>query len=134
MTTEKERSETINRRDFIVRTGQLGLALSMLPPQVAELLRERETAPAEVAALSSALRWRMIGPFRGGRVAAATGVPGRLNEFYFGAVNGGVWKSIDGGRVWMPIFDSQPIASIGAISVAPSQPDTVYVGSGESTL
>jgi photosystem II stability/assembly factor-like uncharacterized protein len=76
----------------------------------------------------------MIGPFRGGRVAAASGVPGRPNEFYFGAVNGGVWKSIDGGRVWTPIFDSQPIASIGAIAVAPSAPDTVYVGSGESTL
>jgi photosystem II stability/assembly factor-like uncharacterized protein len=76
----------------------------------------------------------MIGPFRGGRVAAATGVPGRPNEFYFGAVNGGVWKSIDGGRVWLPVFDAQPIASIGAITVAASQPDTVYVGSGESTL
>jgi photosystem II stability/assembly factor-like uncharacterized protein len=82
----------------------------------------------------SGLRWRMIGPFRGGRVAAATGVPGRANEFYFGAVNGGVWKTIDGGRVWNPIFDSQSTASIGAISVAPSQPDTIYVGSGESTL
>src|SRR5512141_1019196 len=76
----------------------------------------------------------MLGPFRGGRCAAATGVPGRPNEFYFGAVNGGVWKTIDGGRVWLPIFDSQPIASIGAIAVAPSAPDVVYAGSGESTL
>ncbi|MFL5483879.1 MAG: hypothetical protein ACJ8AK_16990 [Gemmatimonadaceae bacterium] len=84
--------------------------------------------------LFSGLRWRMIGPFRGGRVAAATGVPGRLNEFYFGAVNGGVWKTIDGGRIWLPVFDGQSTASIGAIAVAPSSPDTVYVGSGESTL
>jgi photosystem II stability/assembly factor-like uncharacterized protein len=61
-------------------------------------------------------------------------VPGRPNEFYFGAVNGGVWKSIDAGRVWTPIFDSQPVASIGAIAVAPSAPDVIYVGSGESTL
>jgi photosystem II stability/assembly factor-like uncharacterized protein len=76
----------------------------------------------------------MLGPFRGGRVAAAAGVPGRPNEFYFGAVNGGVWKSIDGGRVWTPVFDSQPVASIGAITVAPSSPDVIYVGSGESTL
>src|SRR5690349_4628957 len=84
--------------------------------------------------LFSGLRWRMLGPFRGGRVDAVTGVPGRPNEFYFGAVNGGVWKSIDAGRVWQPVFDSQPVASIGAIAVAPSAPDIVYVGSGESTL
>src|SRR4051812_22000030 len=76
----------------------------------------------------------MLGPFRGGRVDAVSGVHGRPNEFYFGSVNGGVWKTIDGGRVWTPVFDSQPVASIGAIAVAPSAPDTVYVGSGESTL
>src|SRR5690242_4558688 len=84
--------------------------------------------------LYSGLKWRMLGPFRGGRVDAVSGVPGRPNEFYFGAVNGGVWKSIDAGRVWTPVFDSQPIASVGAIAVAPSAPDTVYVGTGESTL
>ena len=76
--------------------------------------------------LYSGLRWRMLGPFRGGRVAAATGVVGRPNEFYFGSVNGGVWKSIDGGRVWKPIFDAQPVASIGAIAVAASAPDVIY--------
>src|SRR5262245_60921298 len=65
------------------------------------------------ASLFSGLSWRMLGPFRGGRVDAVTGVPGRPNEFYMGAVNGGVWKTIDGGRVWAPIFDSQPVASIG---------------------
>src|SRR6478736_2282859 len=84
--------------------------------------------------LYSGLRWRMLGPFRGGRVDAVSGVPGRPNEFYFGAVNGGVWKTIDAGRIWFPIFDSQPVASIGALAVAPSAPDTIYVGSGESTL
>jgi photosystem II stability/assembly factor-like uncharacterized protein len=82
----------------------------------------------------SGLRWRLIGPFRGGRTDAVTGVPGRPNEFYFGAVNGGVWKTVDAGRVWTPVFDSQPVASIGAIAVAASSPDTVYVGTGESTL
>src|SRR5215470_13835285 len=84
--------------------------------------------------LYSGLRWRMLGPFRGGRVDAVSGVPGRPNEFYFGAVNGGAWKTVDAGRVWEPIFDSQSVASIGALAVAPSAPDTVYVGSGESTL
>src|SRR6266542_2844251 len=84
--------------------------------------------------LYSGLKWRMLGPFRGGRVDAVSGVPGRPNEFYFGAVNGGVWKTIDAGRVWFPVFDSQPVASIGALAVAPSAPDTIYVGTGESTL
>src|SRR3989440_7659107 len=88
----------------------------------------------QLANVAMDLRWRMLGPFRGGRVAAATGVPGRPNEFYFGAVNGGVWKTIDGGRTWNPVFDGQPTSSIGAIAVAPSEPNTVYVGSGESTL
>src|SRR5216110_2911196 len=86
------------------------------------------------AGLYSGLHWRLLGPFRGGRVDAVSGVPGRPHEFYFGSVNGGVWKTIDGGRVWSPVFDSQPVASIGALAVAPSAPDVLYVGSGESTL
>src|SRR5512135_2228815 len=93
------------------------------------------TPPEQLPAdLASGLQWRMLGPFRGGRVDAACGVRGRPNEFYFGSVNGGVWKTIDGGRVWRPVFDGQPVASIGALAVAPSAPDVVYVGSGESTL
>src|SRR5438105_12134507 len=82
----------------------------------------------------SGLRWRMIGPFRGGRVNAVSGVPGQPTVFYFGSVGGGVWKTINSGRTWMPVFDSQPIASIGAIAVAPSDPNTVYVGSGEADM
>ena len=77
------------------------------------------------------MRWRMIGPFRGGRTRAATGVPDQPNVFYIGAVNGGVWKSDDYGRTWSPIFDQQPTQSIGAIAVAPSDPDIIYVASGE---
>ena len=84
--------------------------------------------------LYSGLKWRMLGPFRGGRVDAVSGVHGRPHEFYFGAVNGGVWKTIDAGRIWFPVFDAQPVASIGALAVAWSEPNTVYVGSGESTL
>jgi photosystem II stability/assembly factor-like uncharacterized protein len=77
------------------------------------------------------LRWRMIGPHRGGRTRAATGVPSQPNVFYIGQVNGGVWKSDDYGRTWNPIFDDQPTQSIGAIAVAASDPNVVYVASGE---
>jgi photosystem II stability/assembly factor-like uncharacterized protein len=77
------------------------------------------------------LRWRLVGPFRGGRTVAAVGVRGQPNTFYIGVNNGGVWKTTDAGRVWTPIFDSVSTGSIGAIAVAPSDPNVLYVGSGE---
>ncbi len=77
------------------------------------------------------MRWREIGPYRGGRTRALCGVPSQPNVFYIGAVNGGVWKTNDYGRTWNPIFDHEPTGSIGAIAVALSDPDIVYVGSGE---
>src|SRR5258706_7978742 len=86
------------------------------------------------ATVYSALRWRLIGPFRGGRVNGVSGVSGQPNTFYFGSVGGGVWKTTNAGRTWFPIFDSQPIASIGAVAVAPSRPDVVYVGTGEADM
>ena len=77
------------------------------------------------------LAWRMIGPFRGGRTKAGAGVPSQPSVFYVGFVNGGVFKSDDYGRVWTPIFDAQPSGSVGAIAVSESNPNIVYVGSGE---
>src|SRR4029077_6015813 len=97
-------------------------------------------APARAAAqqydpnVFSGLRWREIGPFRGGRAVAATGVPGQPNHFYFGSVGGGVWESTKSGESWAPIFDQQDVASIGAIAVAPSDPNVIYVGSGEADM
>jgi len=81
--------------------------------------------------LLHALRWRSIGPYRGGRTVAAAGVPGQPNVFYIGVNNGGVWKSDDYGRTWDPLFDGEPTGSVGALAVAPSDPDIIYVGSGE---
>src|SRR5437867_5693644 len=80
------------------------------------------------------LHWRLIGPFRGGRVLAVAGVPGEREHFYFGSVNGGVWETIDAGRTWNPIFDSQQIGAIGALALAPSNPRIIYVGTGEADM
>ena len=141
---------TLSRRGFFVRATQVGAALSVASPGLGRFLNSPafdgslahrpldfagvSSAAGDYSPLFSGLRWRLLGPFRGGRTDAVSGVPGRPNEFYFGSVNGGVWKSVDAGRVWEPVFDSQPVASIGAIAVAASAPDVVYVGSGECTL
>ncbi len=103
------------------------------PPSLAALLFLASAAAAQPFSepLFSEMRWRMIGPFRGGRTVAASGIPGNTNVFYAAANNGGVWKTTDAGRVWAPVFDEQPTGSIGVLAVAPSRPDTLYVGSGE---
>ena len=81
--------------------------------------------------LYQSMKWRMIGPFRGGRTVGAVGIPAQPNVFYIGVNNGGVWKTTDAGRTWQPIFDEQPTGSIGDIAIAPSNPNVIYVGSGE---
>ncbi|HXT86832.1 MAG TPA: hypothetical protein VN745_07405 [Verrucomicrobiae bacterium] len=111
---------------------QIGLSFLLLFFVLAcpKLLRAQQMDPN----LFSGMRYRMIGPFRGGRAVAVTGVPGRPDTFYFGAVGGGVWKTMDAGRVWEPVFDAEKIASIGAIAVAPSDTNVIYVGSGEPDM
>ncbi len=84
--------------------------------------------------LFNGLKWRLIGPFRGGRAVAVSGVPGGGSTFYFGGVDGGVWKTADAGTVWTPLFDDQRVASIGALEVAPSDPNVIYAGTGESDI
>src|SRR5579862_5021878 len=88
--------------------------------------------PAEK--LLKGMQYRLVGPFRGGRVLAVAGVPDEPNTYYFGGASSGVWKTIDGGAMWRPLFDKEGTASIGAIAIAPSDSNTIYVGSGEACL
>jgi len=85
-------------------------------------------------AIVGGMKWRQVGPFRGGRVLAVAGVPGDPNTYYFGAVAGGIFKSTDGGLSWTPTFDNQSVSAIGAIAVADSDPNILYAGSGEACL
>ena len=80
------------------------------------------------------LKYRLVGPAAGGRVARSCGVPGDPSTYYLAAASGGAWKTVDGGLTWKPIFDDQPTSSIGAIALAPSDPNVVYVGSGEANI
>jgi photosystem II stability/assembly factor-like uncharacterized protein len=81
--------------------------------------------------LFSGMQWRLVGPGTGGRVEAVAGIPSRPNTYYIGSVDGGVWKTTNGGLDWTPLFNHEPVASIGAIAIAPSDPDVIYVGTGE---
>jgi len=91
-------------------------------------------APADQPEAFKALKYRNLGPAAGGRATRVTGVPGDPTTYYTATASGGVWKSTDAGNTWKPIFDDQPISSIGSIAVAPSDPNVVYVGSGEANI
>jgi photosystem II stability/assembly factor-like uncharacterized protein len=117
------------------RLAAAAVALSVVASALVPAATVRAQTPRSVdPSLYAGLRWRNVGPFRGGRAVAVTGVPGDPRTFYMGTVGGGVWKSSNAGHTWSPIMDSQPVASIGAIAVAPSDPNTVYVGSGEADM
>lgn len=111
------------------------LTAGMVLPGLAQ--RRPSTQPATVSydqKLFQALEWRSIGPYRGGRSAAVTGVPGKPLLYYFGATGGGVWRTTDGGQTWENISDGYFGGSIGAVAVSESDPNVIYVGGGEKTV
>ncbi len=120
----------------ILREAALGVAAICLLGAGITLRARAQAAPlaAEGSGSQGAMRWRMIGPSRGGRVLAVEGIAGNPAVYYFAANGGGVWKTTDGGTVWKPIFDAEPVQSIGALAVAKSNPEIVYVGTGEDSL
>jgi len=118
---------SFDRRPYIIPFLFAVAALLALAPTH---VRAQQVDPS----LFSGMNWRLVGPFRAGRSVAATGVPAQPEHFYFGAVDGGVWETRDAGVTWRPRFDDEPVASIGAIAVAPSDPAILYVGTGEADI
>jgi photosystem II stability/assembly factor-like uncharacterized protein len=119
------------RRIFYFGMFLLLFSVTACPGSLAQSARAGSAVPQQYF---GALHWRLIGPFRAGRVVAVAGVPGSATDFFFGGVDGGIWKTGDAGMVWQPIFDGQPVASIGALAVSPSNPKVLYAGTGESDI
>ncbi|HKW45230.1 MAG TPA: hypothetical protein VJN22_06185, partial [Candidatus Eremiobacteraceae bacterium] len=130
-------SHLMEKHTYLLRCRLIGalFALSALfaPGGSVRAVASNVASPSPQFALSAyaEMRWRLIGPFRGGRTVAVAGIPAQPNVFYVGVNDGGVWKTTDYGQTWQPIFDGQPTGSIGAIAIAPSDPNIIYVGSGE---
>ncbi len=124
-------------KKFYTQLGLLALALLFVTFTANAQRRKKKTTPVKTAfnqELYSSMQYRSIGPHRGGRSAAVTGVPGEPNLFYMGSTGGGVWKTLDGGRTWANISDGYFGGSIGAVEVSKSDPNVIYVGGGEKTL
>jgi photosystem II stability/assembly factor-like uncharacterized protein len=118
----------------MLRAGTIGTLVAIFAIAGAVQARGAESpsaAPQFAQSTYAEMRWRMIGPYRGGRTVALAGIPTQPSVFYIGVNDGGVWKTTDYGQTWQPIFDGQPTGSIGAIAIAPSDPNIIYVGSGE---
>jgi photosystem II stability/assembly factor-like uncharacterized protein len=133
----------VSRRSVLsLVCGLASLFLTTLPLLAQKTKPSESAKPAEAPAAVNpvdpktygGLKWRLIGPFRGGRALAVTGVPSQPNTFYFGAVAGGVWKTTDAGNTWDALFEKQATSSIGAIAVSDSDPNVIYVGSGEACI
>jgi photosystem II stability/assembly factor-like uncharacterized protein len=123
-------------KTYYAWASMIMLAVFLIPFSTLAQKRKKSgpVTPQYPEELYSSLEYRLVGPFRGGRSAAVTGVPGEPNLFYFGATGGGVWKTLDGGRTWSNISDGYFGGSIGAVEVAKSDPNVIYVGGGEKTL
>jgi photosystem II stability/assembly factor-like uncharacterized protein len=120
---------------FILLTVLTGLALCGGPARAQEdKVKVKDKAAKKDPTPFKDLKYRLLGPFAGGRVSRSAGVPGNPLVYYVGTASGGVWKTTDAGVTWKPVFDDQPISSIGAVAVAPSDPNVVYVGSGEANI
>jgi len=116
-----------------LRTSRIVLGFTFLCCSVF-VMAGIERAQQIPESLYSEMKWRMIGPFRAGKVNAVGGAPGNPAVYYFAADGGGIWKTTDGGTVWKPIFDKEPVASMGAMTLAPSNPNIIYVGTGVNTI
>ncbi len=113
------------------RLALLGFSVAALVPLASAQIGSKQALDLKVYA---EMHWRQIGPPRAGRARALSGVPGKPNVFYIGFDNGGVWRSTDFGSTWVPLFDNEPTGSIGAIAVAPSDSNVIYVGTGAGII
>src|SRR5882672_9361965 len=125
---------TVSRRPVLFSICALVFLLLTTPALNAQQVDRSTVANPLDPKTYGGMKWRLIGPFRGGRALAVTGVPSQPNTYYFGAVAGGVWKTTDGGVSWDPLFDKQTTSSIGSIAVSNSDPNVIYVGTGEACI